>query len=93
MIDHQVDGLQDRGYRFLAALLWDEEARTHEALEKLAADRDEALQLLGSAEMWLRDVLLFQYGDSGQRDTRPEVGRDSTTVPRAGSGRCEEHRR
>ncbi len=65
MIDHQVDGLQDRGYRFLAALLWDEEARTHEALEKLAADRDEALQLLGSAEMWLRDVLLLQYGDSG----------------------------
>ena len=63
MVDREADDLQDRAYRFLAALLWDEEARTHAALEKLAADRDEALQLLGGAEVWLRDVLVLRYGD------------------------------
>ena len=65
MVDHEVDGLQDRGYRFLAALLWDEDPRIHAALEKLAADRDEALQLIGGAETWLRDVLLLHHGDPG----------------------------
>ncbi len=64
MADGEVDDLQDRAYRFLSALLWDEEARTHATLEKLAADRDEALQLLGGAEVWLRDVLLLRYGDA-----------------------------
>ncbi len=63
MADAEGEDLQDRAYRFLAALLWDDEARTHAALEKLAADRDEALQLLGGAEMWLRDVLVLRYGD------------------------------
>ncbi|MDE2998836.1 MAG: DNA polymerase III subunit delta' [Gemmatimonadota bacterium] len=65
MVDHEVDGLHDRGYRFLSALLWDEEARIHAALEKVAANRDEALQLLGGAEIWLRDALLLHYGDPG----------------------------
>lgn len=63
LADQEVDDLQDRGYRFLSALLWDEEARVHAALEKLSADRNEALQLLGSAEAWLRDVLLLHCGD------------------------------
>ncbi len=65
MIENEVDDLQDRAYRFVAALLWDDEARTHAALEKLASDRDEALHLLGGAEVWLRDVLVLLYGDSG----------------------------
>ena len=64
MIESEVDDLQDRAHRFLAALLWDDEGRTHAAIEKLASDRDEALQLLGGAEAWLRDVLILRYGDS-----------------------------
>ncbi len=65
MAVHEVDGQQDRGYRFLSALLWEEEARIHAALERLAANRDEALQMLGGAEIWLRDAILLHYGDAG----------------------------
>jgi DNA polymerase-3 subunit delta' len=58
-----ADG-QGRAFRFLEALLWGPEERTFEALEKL--DRQEALDILKGAEVWLRDALLLQCGLASQ---------------------------
>ena len=58
-----VDG-QSRAFRFLEALLWGPEERTFEALEKL--DRQETLDILKGAEVWLRDALLWQCGLASQ---------------------------
>ena len=58
-----VDDVQDRAYRFLEALIWGEEPKTYAALENLSADRRAALQVLGGAEIWLRDVLIWLNGD------------------------------
>lgn len=60
MTDGHVTDRQDRSFRFLEALLWEQEERTFEALAKL--DRQEALDILAGAEIWLRDALLLQCG-------------------------------
>ena len=60
MTDGQTADRQDRSFRFLEALLWEREERTFEALAKL--DRQEALDILAGAEIWLRDALLLQCG-------------------------------
>ncbi len=60
MTDGQVADRQDRSFRFLEALLGEQEERTFEALAKL--DRQEALDILAGAEIWLRDALLLQCG-------------------------------
>ena len=60
MTDGHVADRQDRSFRFLEALLWEQEERTFEALAKL--DRQEALDILAGAEIWLRDALLLQCG-------------------------------
>ncbi|MCE2431823.1 MAG: hypothetical protein J4F29_02690 [Candidatus Latescibacteria bacterium] len=58
MTDGHISDRQDRSFKFLEALLWGQEERTFEALAKL--DRQEALDILAGAEMWLRDALLLQ---------------------------------
>ena len=60
MTDGQVADRQDRSFKFLEALLGEQEERTFEALAKL--DRQEALDILAGAEIWLRDALLLQCG-------------------------------
>ncbi len=60
MTEGHVADRQDRSFRFLDALLWGQDERTFEALAKL--DRQEALDILAGAEVWLRDALLLQYG-------------------------------
>ncbi len=60
MTDGHVAERQDRSFKFLEALLWEEDERTFEALAKL--DRREALDILAGAEIWLRDALLLQCG-------------------------------
>ena len=60
MTDGHVAERQDRSFKFLEALLWEEDERTFEALAKL--DRQEALDILAGAEIWLRDALLLQCG-------------------------------
>ncbi len=51
---------QDRALRFLSALVEGREARTFEALEKLASEKADVFDVLKSAEVWLRDVLQFR---------------------------------
>lgn len=60
MTDGHVADRQDRSFKFLEALLGEQEERTFEALAKL--DRQEALDILAGAEIWLRDALLLQCG-------------------------------
>ena len=76
MTDDQTADRQDRSFKFLEALLGEQEERTFEALAKL--DRQETLDILAGAEIWLRDALLLQCGrgdlmaNAGQADN---VGR------------------
>ncbi len=60
MTDGHIADRQDRSFKFLEALLWGQDERTFEALAKL--DRQEALDILAGAEIWLRDALLLQCG-------------------------------
>ena len=60
MTNGHVAEMQDRSFKFLEALLWGEDERTFEALAKL--DRQEALDILAGAEIWLRDAFLLQCG-------------------------------
>ncbi len=76
MTDGHVADRQDRSFRFLAALLWEQDERTFEALAKL--DRQEALDILAGAEIWLRDALLLQCGRGdciANADQEDNVGR------------------
>ena len=76
MTDGHVADRQDRSFRFLAALLWEQDERTFEALAKL--DRQEALDILAGAEIWLRDALLLQCGrgdNMANADQEDNVGR------------------
>jgi DNA polymerase-3 subunit delta' len=72
MASTDVGDLQDRAYRFLAALIWEEESKTYAALEKLSRDRSNdaqrpsAFQVLDAAEVWLRDVLVVLHGNTDQ---------------------------
>lgn len=76
MTDGQTADRQDRSFRFLEALLWEQDERTFEALAKL--DRQEALDILAGAEIWLRDALLLQCGRGdhiANADQEDNVGR------------------
>ncbi len=66
MANTDVEDVQDRAYRFLAALIWEEESKTYAALEQLSADRPTAMQVLSAAEVWLRDILFALYGHTDQ---------------------------
>ena len=57
------EDVQLRSYRFWDALIWGEESKTYAALEQLAGDRQRAIQILGGAALWLRDILVFQNGN------------------------------
>ena len=74
---------QDRSFRFLEALAWGEEPRTYAALEQLASDRSAALLVIGGAEIWLRDVLVFGHGADGlvsQRTRMKDVEKLSSAL-------------
>ena len=76
MTDGHVADRQDRSFKFLEALLWEQEERTFEALAKL--DRQEVLDILAGAEIWLRDALLLQCGrgdNIANADQEDNVGR------------------
>ncbi len=76
MTDGHIADRQDRSFKFLEALLWEQDERTFEALVKL--DRQEALDILAGAEIWLRDVLLLQCGrgdNIANADLEDNVGR------------------
>ena len=64
MVGGNVAEQQDRAFRFLEALIWGQVERTFEALEQL--DRQETLDILKGAEVWLRDALLLQCGLADQ---------------------------
>ena len=48
----------------MEALIWGQDERTFEALEKL--ERQDAMAILKGAEVWLRDALLLQCGLADQ---------------------------
>ncbi len=76
MTDGHIADRQNRSFKFLEALLWEQEERTFEALAKL--DRQEALDILAGAEIWLRDALLLQCGrgdNIANADQEDNVGR------------------
>ena len=76
MTDGHIADRQDRSFKFLEALLWGQDERTFEALAKL--DRQEALDILAGAEIWLRDALLLQCGRGdyiANADQEDNVGR------------------
>ena len=76
MTDGHITDRQDRSFKFLEALMWEQEERTFEALAKL--DRQEALDILAGAEIWLRDALLLQCGRGdciANADQEDNVGR------------------
>ncbi len=56
----------DRAFRFLEALIWGSDGRTYEAIEQLAAERQDVMAMLNGAEIWLRDALLFCGGRCDQ---------------------------
>ncbi len=61
----ETEPSQDRAIRFLKALVSSDLPTTYTALEQLASDRGDALQLLGDAGLWLRDAMLLREAGPG----------------------------
>ena len=64
MVGGDVAGAMDRAFRFLESLVWGDEGRTFVAIENLSGERQESLNVLKGAEVWLRDAMLYRCGYS-----------------------------
>jgi len=61
--------VQDRAYRFLDALVVERESKTYAAIEQLAGQRQDAVDTMRAAEVWLRDVLRYlEIGEASLPD-------------------------
>lgn len=74
MVEAGVENVQDQAFQFLCALIWREDLRTFTALEQLAFDRQRTFRVLKEVEVWLRDILIYLYGDKDQVSDSTRLG-------------------